>query len=331
MIYPKFKKFIMNNSVIDKGESVVLGVSGGVDSMVLLDLFKRLQHTIKFEIIVAHVNYGLRGRASNADEKLVRAACESHGVALEVFARKPTAGKNVQDEARKIRRDFFKRIADRVGAAGIATAHHMNDQAETVLLHLIRGAGLQGLSGMESIVYMDNMRILKPLLGVSREEILRYASKRNVRYNDDATNAKTKYLRNSVRLKLIPALMELNPRIVATLAKTAERLSWDEHALKIVSRECMNEAVIKIEENRVTLSGRLYSQFPHGVRMRIMQMAFHELTASKKDLSCDHLARMDHIANSSKQAGSYRLPNRCKFEREGENMAIFKSKTTHDR
>jgi tRNA(Ile)-lysidine synthase len=331
VIYPEFKKFVLEHNIIDSGETIVVGVSGGVDSMVLLDMFVRLSKSIKFKTIVAHVNYGLRDRASDSDQSLVEKTCANIGVVCEVLKKTPPAGKNIQNEARKIRRDFFEKTAGSFAAQTIATAHHLNDQAETFILHLIRGAGIEGLSGILPVSHLDGIKYIRPLLEISKANIEEYAHARKIKYNEDSTNRQRKYLRNSARMDIIPMLARYNPKIVETLAKTAKRLSRDFGAIEVISRECLNEAVLEKKSSQIILSKRVYTQFPIGIRMHMVQMAFCELTGSKKNLSSDHLSKIDQIATFQAGKGFYRLPASCRFERNGDSLRIARCKTSHDR
>ncbi len=199
----------MNLQKIPQGH-VVVGVSGGVDSVALAHMLWKQGVTLT----VAHFNHGLRGAESDADERLVKDLAQAWGVPF--YAQKavrPTRG-NVEDELRKQRYAFLESVRVRVGAEAIAVAHHMDDQAETVLMHLRRGAGLRGLCGMHSL----NKKIVRPLLGVRKSDLSAYARKHRLPSRHDASNDDTGLERNFIRHRVIPALERESKSIVEDLA-----------------------------------------------------------------------------------------------------------------
>lgn len=186
---------------------IVAGVSGGVDSVVLL----RLLHEAGFRVGVAHVNYGLRGEESDADEAFVRALADELGVPC--FVREATLpeGANRQEAAREARYAFFREVAEAEGAEAVAVGHTQDDQAETVLLHLFRGAGLRGLAGMPAerpLTPRSAFRLVRPLLGVPRVEVEAHARARGWAWREDASNASAAYRRNALRHRILPLLRE---------------------------------------------------------------------------------------------------------------------------
>jgi len=206
VLFPLFKKYISKHNLIHKGDKVIVAVSGGIDSMVLLDLLCGPCSSWSLDLTIAHVNHKLRGSESNADEEMVRAAAESYGVPCEVVRKRPPREKNTQSAAREIRLRFFKEVAGKYGAGAVATAHHLDDQAETVMFHILRGSGLRGLAGMRSVSETGSVRLIRPLLPFSRSEIEKYAKHRKIAFREDSTNAGTKYSRNFIRHRILPLL-----------------------------------------------------------------------------------------------------------------------------
>jgi tRNA(Ile)-lysidine synthase len=215
---------IFQNSLLEKNSKIVIGVSGGPDSVCLLDILYNLQKKYFLELIIAHVNYGLRGKDSEEDEKFVRNLAKKYDLKIAVLKPKIKAKSNLEDNLRNIRYNFFEKIRKQNAFDHIAVAHNLNDQAETFLMRFIRGSGLSGLAGMK----FQNGKIIRPLLGTTRKEILEYLKKNNQAYRTDKTNAENLFLRNKIRNKLIPYLeKEFNPNIAETLFDAAESIGED--------------------------------------------------------------------------------------------------------
>ena len=331
MLLPRFKRFATERALFSRGEGVVLAVSGGIDSMVMLDLFGRLAGPWNLSLTVAHVNYGLRGRASNADERFVREVCERRGVRFELLKQSVRKGENLQNEARRIRYRFLGETAARRGARVVATAHQMDDQAETILLHLIRGSGLRGLAGMPEKSAQGKLSLVRPLLFATRREIADYAKKRGVASREDKTNTQTAYTRNRIRHLILPALAKVNPRIVETLSAMGGRLHEDELALDLVATEAFEEACVVAEEGRTVLNRAALGELPAGIRNRAFRLAFERASGSSVDLKADQIAKMAAISERESPRGSYRLPSPWIFTREKDILTISRSATKCDR
>ena len=330
-MFARFKKYISERGLIREGERVVLAISGGVDSMVLLDMVSRLAKSWGLDVVTAHVNYRLRDQDSMGDEELVREAARQYGVHCEVLRQKPPAGTNLQNTARKIRHDFLKRVAKERDATAIATAHHRGDQAETVLLHLLRGSGLKGLAGISPVANLGQARLVRPLLHFSRAKIESYAKSRGVLFREDITNATTIYKRNAVRHRLIPLLREFNPRIEEHLARLAGLLSEDEEALNLLAHASLAQALRGVGQDALYLDRGPYIQLPAALRRRVLRMAFEQVSGRTADLNSDQLFRMDQISLSPGPTGTYRLPAPWKFSRQGEVLSISRSQSSCDR
>ena len=233
-------------------ELVLCAVSGGRDSMVLLHLLHALSGERGFRLAAAHFNHRLRPTADR-DEDFVRGWCLERHIPLEtgsgdVRAFSREAGTSLEDAARQLRYRFLEETADKLGAAYIATAHHREDNAETVLLHLLRGTGLRGLGGIPPI----RGRVIRPLLEAGRAEINAYAREHGVPYMEDETNADPAYTRNRLRLEVLPLLEEIAPGCTERIAGTGALLREEEAYLQ---RAAERSAVVSYGVDSVTLSG----------------------------------------------------------------------------
>ncbi len=217
--------FSRESGLLEEETAILIGVSGGPDSTVLLHIFLTLREKYALRLAVAHMNYGLRGKDSAADETFVRNLCERYDVPF--FTLHPKTKSSDEARLRDLRYNFFDTLAEKHGFDRIAVAHTRDDQAETVLLRLLRGAGLDGLSAMRPI----RGRIIRPLLKTSRADIMAYLKKEGLPFRTDRSNTDTTYLRNRVRHLLIPYLEKrFQPNIREILARTASIIAAEQDA-----------------------------------------------------------------------------------------------------
>ncbi len=206
----------------------LIALSGGADSVALALMMK--EQGLRCHAL--HCNFHLRGEESDRDEQFVRDFCQEQDIPLEVkhfntLSSSKTHGVSIEMEARRQRYEWFAERATALGAEGICVAHHIDDQAETLLLNLLRGTGLRGLSAMHPDRTINGLRILRPLLNVSKEQLLRYLAQHGQTYVTDSTNLQRDALRNKIRLDVMPLLRSLNPNIAETLARTAENVRME--------------------------------------------------------------------------------------------------------
>lgn len=224
--------------------AVLVGLSGGADSVVLLHALCRSCEAGRISgVMAAHLHHGLRGADADADAAFCEALCREWGVPFvggraDVRAVAAGRGLSLEAAAREVRYAFLRDAAARLNADCIAVAHHMDDQAETILLHLLRGSGLTGLAGMRP----RTEKIVRPLLGVRRNEIEAYARENGLAFCTDATNASDAMMRNRVRHELLPLLRSFNPRIVERLAATATLLAQDADCLDTLAEAALGAA-----------------------------------------------------------------------------------------
>ncbi|ATA76519.1 tRNA lysidine(34) synthetase TilS [Capnocytophaga canimorsus] len=229
------QKFLQDDDVI------LLAISGGLDSIVLFHLL----HKLDFEVVLAHCNFQLRGAESDADAKFVQNLAQSKGIrcfvkTFDTHKYAESNGLNTQLAARKLRYDWFEQLRQDQDCQYIVTAHHADDDLETFLINLSRGTGIKGLLGIPE----KNGNIIRPLLVFSRDEILQYANKHQLKWREDSSNATDNYLRNRIRHHVLPKLKELHPQFLENFKNT---------------QDFMNQSVIFIEEQIVTLKEQIFS------------------------------------------------------------------------
>lgn len=231
MILSKVRKTIETKNLLEDGDRVLVCVSGGPDSMALLHVLMELRGQYDIEIFVAHLNHALRGRAANTDADFVRKAAADLGlmfIAEKIDVKKIAESQktSIEEAARDARYGFYSRAAKKLNATKIATGHTLDDQAETVLMRLLKGAGSLGLSGIPYKRRLGDIWVVRPLLDIPRTEIEKYLKRNAVYSRTDASNLQMVYLRNKIRNVLIPVLeKDFNPNVKAALSSIASTLS----------------------------------------------------------------------------------------------------------
>ena len=240
MIESTFRRSVRAHGLLSPGDRVLAAVSGGADSVGLLRLLLDHSRSLPFEVLVAHVNHKLRGATADEDEEFVRGLASDCGVEFVALSagsrRRPEAGGASEEGLRRMRHSLLRSAAARAGAGRIAIGHTMDDQAETVLLRLLRGTGRRGLSGM---AFAGPGRLIRPMLSIRREEVRAWLAAIGQPFREDETNLDPKYLRNKVRARLLPLMAEINPSIVPALARTAAILGEEDRYLDEIAAEAL--------------------------------------------------------------------------------------------
>lgn len=241
LLLEEFEKYVAANELFSHDDKILLTVSGGVDSMVMMALFA----ASGYKFGVAHCNFQLRGEESDEDELLVAREAERYGA--ELFNRRfdttgemERTGESMEMAARRLRYTWFRSLCDEHGYTVIAIAHHINDSIETFFINMLRGTGLRGLTGIN----VQIGRIVRPLMFATRKEILDYAVAHHIPYREDSSNRSTKYLRNKVRLGVVPMLREINPRFTTIMRRNISRLTdaqrFIDSSMEIIKRTSLD-------------------------------------------------------------------------------------------
>lgn len=298
---------IRRHTLFTPGEKVIIAVSGGIDSMVLLDLLN-FQDDYRLDLVVAHLNHLLRGKESDRDEELVRETaarlglpCVVERVDVRELAR--SEKRSLEDAGREARHRFLENVVRKQGAECAVLAHHADDQAETVLIRLLRGAGASGLAGMSP---RSGWKV-RPFLDATRAEIVEFADSRHIAFREDRSNADQRFLRNRVRHELLPLLATYNPLISRTLGATAAILAADdevltgmtEHRFKLLAAICGGEVLFTVAE---------LLHEPDAVRYRLYRRAIQELNGDLLSISYRHLLAIDRLLLHEAPSCSVTLP-----------------------
>ena len=319
----KASSYIKEYSLFAPGDTVVAAVSGGADSMALLDIIASLRG-LRLNLVVAHLNHLLRGAESDADEEFVRKLAADYGVPFAVrrvdvgeVARKE--GRSLEDAGRSARYAFFDEMAVLHKAHAIALAHHADDQAETVLLRLLRGAGGSGLCAMAP---KSAGRYVRPLLNVTRGEIEEYLRKRGLAWRTDSSNVDMDFLRNRIRHQLIPLLSAYNPAISERLAATAHALAADEEFLEAATAAAFASHGVKgVDRVTFTVPGVLTE--PRAIRLRLFRKAILQARGDLARISFRHLQAIDRLFFSPRPHLSLTLPDGLRAAKIYGEISIF--------
>lgn len=320
----KVAAFAAEYQMLEEGDKVIAGISGGADSVCLLLMLLELQKQIPFEVIVVHINHGLRGEEARRDEKFVENLCKQYHLPIEIcredvelFAKK---GKQSLEEAgRNVRRAAFQRILEQYGGTKIALAHHKNDNAETLLMNLARGSGLSGLVGIRPV----SGKMIRPLLCLTRAEIEQFLLQKNMTYCVDGTNASSDYTRNRIRNRILPILeKEVNEKAVVHMADTAEQLLKVYAYMEEQAGIYYQSSVTRVE-NGLLLEEEPYDEMPEVFRGMILKRMMSVLSGREQDI---HRAHVESLAAlMGKQSGKQvNLPYGMRAERCYEGVCIRK-------
>lgn len=318
---------VRDRALLRAGETVVVGVSGGLDSMVLMHVLARLAASEGFVVSVAHLDHGLRGEESDADRRFVQEQAKALSldcaVAVAPGGVHQEFGESVEMAARRVRHAFLADAARKAGAQKIALAHHADDQVELFFLRLLRGAGALGLAGMkwDSPSPADRIvRLIRPLLNVSRTDLAAFARHEDIEHREDATNSSLEPLRNRVRLQLIPQLKRgYQTSLARVVTQTMEILSADASCLEDLARQWMDANRRKAFDNLPVAIQR------HVLNLTLIDLGIEPTFRVIEDLrlnpgKCANLSRGEHVARDS-SGRVERVKARAK-SRSGEPQAL---------
>lgn len=295
-------KQTLRQAGIDSGSPLVAAVSGGVDSLVLLHLLVDLSAEMGFRLSVCHVDHAMRTESAD-DASYVAELCHAWDVPfyserVDVWARVRLTGESPEEAARNLRYEVLRRASQKQDDAKIALAHHMDDQAETVLIHLLRGAGTGGLGGMRSI----RGDLIRPLLSFPKAMLEAYAAEHHIIPREDATNSDTAYLRNRIRLSLLPELETYQPQTVQSLGRLAQIVQADEDFLEEMT-DAYQARMMHTEDGRCTIGRKDFREAPLAIRRRLVRRAVAHVLAREGGLSFAHSERLREMIDTA-HAGS---------------------------
>jgi tRNA(Ile)-lysidine synthase len=296
-------RFIREKRLIDASRKLVVAVSGGPDSVCMLHILAGLSNELGIKLHIAHLDHKLRGRESAADAEYVSDLANRLRVPATVTSRDVAAYRreyrlSLEEAAREVRYAFLAEVAGDIGADRIAVGHTLDDQAETILMHLVRGSGTRGLRGLLPQTILKSGRraltVVRPLLGVSRADTIGYCRLHLLCPRDDSSNTSLTPLRNRVRHELLPMLREYNPNITESLLRTA-RLAGDDLAYLDVEAGRLREDIVQIREDTAIIDRPSFQALPAAMQRHLLRNLLEILLGNIKDVEAAHIEEIINI------------------------------------
>jgi tRNA(Ile)-lysidine synthase len=307
-IVTKALQTIKEHSMLQEGEIVLIGLSGGPDSVCLSVILDEVRDNFNLSLYALYVDHGLRPEESRNEENFCKSFCYEHGMdfhseKIEVRANAEENRINIHEAARELRYDAFQRTAHKIRASKIAVAHNADDQAETVLMRLVRGAGRRGLSGMP---YMRG-NIIRPLLDISREDIENFLSGRQIKFVADSSNLKKEYLRNRLRMEIIPFLKKDNPSLVKSINRTADIFREEENYLDIVTTKTVMRLITRKTDRSIELFLIPLINIEKSILRRVFRRALGEIGADR-GIELVHIDDIIRLVRENRSGDTITLP-----------------------
>ena len=334
----KIQIFMEQYHMIEHGDHVVAGVSGGADSVCLLRVLEQLQKSVGFSLSAVHVEHGIRGIESLQDAEFVQKLCADLNVPLQIFhvdapARAQQRHQSLEEAARELRYECFYQACMEGGASRLAVAHHGDDCAETMLFHLSRGTGIRGLCGIVPVrqIEENNVKLIRPLLCLTRAEIEGFLKKMQQEYRTDSTNADQNMSRNRIRSQVLPQLCQINPAAVPHMVRTAgymeEVCDYIDEVAWSLGRQyiCYLPEKQNLREVRITRAG--FTEMPKILQENLLQRLMGELAGSRKDITAVHVEKVRELFQG--QVGrQIDLPYRMVAKAGYEDICLYQKEKT---
>lgn len=323
----KVAEYIKVNNMIPDGSSVLIALSGGQDSMCLADILMKLKEEKNLKLSAVHMEHGIRHDTSISDMEFVKDYCRDNGIELyikqaDIPAIASKQGKGLEQTAREQRYKFFEEVYNSKDIDVIATAHHGNDQAESVIINLVRGAALDGIAGMAPV----NGKYIKPFLCVTKQEIEMYCEAEKIPYRVDATNSDPNYTRNYVRHIINPLLASINPNFIEAIMRNSEYIRAEKDYLERISDGIYNE-IARLNGGDVVLDARRLADCDEPVRIRLYKKAASTVGINK-DIYAVHYKLIDRMLCEGRKGSSLDMPGNLKVSL-GHAGILFSTQNTN--
>jgi tRNA(Ile)-lysidine synthase len=323
----KVLQTIHKYNMLSHGERVLVGISGGPDSVALLHVLKQIEKDMGIEIYAAHVHHGIRGTVADQDAEFVAQLCQQWNVPLfvervDVPRLADEGGLTLEEAGRIVRYRFFEKVLQDVRGHKVALGHNRDDQAETILHHILRGTGMQGLQGIKPV---RQNKFIRPLIEVSRAEIEEYCHQNGLEFRVDATNRDVAYTRNRIRHELIPYIKQhFNPNIVDALVRMGAIIRDEEEFLQDYCQKEYDRLVRAFSQNelRIDLDGFLAR--PIAVKRRVLRMALMAIGGTLDEIGANHVEDVLDMAFNSTTGAMLTLPNDIRVLKDYDSIVVWR-------
>jgi tRNA(Ile)-lysidine synthase len=323
------EKTISIYGMLKPKDSVVVGVSGGPDSVALLYVLFLIAPRFSLKLGVAHLNHCLRGNDSDKDAQFVEVLAKKFDLPCYIHKKDVREYRienrlSLEEAARRVRYSFLNNIANTMQYNKIAVGHHSDDNAELILMNLFRGSGTQGLSGIPPV---RDHKIIRPLIKLNRSELIDFLSQNKLEYISDASNTDTKFFRNRVRHDLIPLLKTAyNPKISETLNRLSSIIRSEEEWIDDVVHPFYEKTVLDVQENTIILSSSMLNQYHPALQRRIIRMTIEKIKGDLRRIRFIHISSVIGLLEKRSAYGKVDLPDRIRIQRDRDALYVFKEK-----
>lgn len=303
-------KTIQKYNLISPKDKIVLGVSGGPDSLFMLDILNKLKKELDIELVVAHINHKIRIEADE-EEEFVKRFCEKIGVEfyskrieVEKYANNNKIG--LEEAGRKVRYEFFEEVCDEIGANKIAVAHNKNDKVETMIMHMLRGSGISGLQGIQP----KANKIIRPIIEIERKDIEKYCEEQNLEPRIDKSNQDNTYTRNKIRNIVIPYInQEFNPNFIETMTRLSELITEENAFLNKLTETEHKKILIQKTENQILLDLKKFNELDNIIKKRIILYTVSNLRGGSQGIEKVHIEDIVKLCQNN-VGNKFLIPNK---------------------
>lgn len=333
MLLTKLKNVITEKGLLKKGEKVLVGVSGGVDSLALLDALHQLSHKEDWQVFAAHLDHKFRGKESAEDAEYVQEFCRKRGIPCRAEARNVPQWiaenqANPQEAARQVRFSFFHEVAAQWAIPKLALAHHANDQAETILMRVLRGTGIEGIAGIPVARQEGRLTIIRPFLSFTKRELEKYCEQSGIIPRTDSSNFKRSYHRNFLRLEVIPWLeKEVNPSVQDALNQLGMIAREENDYLEQICREMLERIMKSKQENKIVIKGKLFLTSHLALQRRMIKLIFSYLVKEQGNLGFVHIDSILEWMRLGRNGTRLELPQGIDVRKEYDEVTFMTRKT----
>lgn len=325
----KARQAVYENSMLAPGSRVLTAVSGGPDSVALLHVLSELGREHGYGIGVAHVNHGLRGASADREAAFVEALAKKQNVPyyekrIDVLAIQKKTGGCLEEAGRNARYAFFHETADRYGFDRIAVGHHQDDDAEVILMNIIRGSGATGMAGIAPV----RGRIVRPLIHSRREEILQFLDSLHIEYAHDKSNDDTRFQRNHIRHCLMPALEYYNPRVVENLHKLGQITGLENRWIEELISPVFDAVVTHRSEGRLVIDAEKAAGHHAAVKRRMVRKAVYGVKGDLRRIGLAHIEAVTGLMDKTGPSVRLDLPDRIRVSRSGASLIFTAEKAS---